>query len=46
MFWLCGFGGLLSVWFGERVLSSGGDAWSFVWLAGLFLVGCVVSWRR
>lgn len=45
MFWLCGFGALVSVGFGREVLAVGGDAWPFVGLAGVFLLGCFVSFR-
>jgi hypothetical protein len=43
MFWLLGVGVLLSVLFGNSTLQLGGDAWPFVWLACVFLVGMLFS---
>lgn len=45
MFWLCGFGVLLSVWFGRCALANGIDAKPFGVLALVFLVGVGVSMR-
>ena len=45
MFWLCGFGVLLSVWFGRLALADGFDATPFAVLALVFLVGVGVSLR-
>jgi hypothetical protein len=46
VFWLLGFGAGLSLWFGNNALGSGGDAWGFVWLSLVFLVGMFFADRK
>lgn len=46
MFWLLCVGAGLSLWFGNTAVSSGGDAWGFVWLSLVFLVGMFFAGRK